>query len=241
MTSISGDIVVTEPRRQRQRLCGHCRQPGHDRRRCPDPAMVQRRATESENRRLHLQGVQRHREAARLTQGPDNRIIYKIHNDNPYPIYIYWGNVGGDIVRNMSYIGPESIWGIRASPTHRIITFPATEFSSPPERGDKLKLSESSYFIVGDFNLGEFDVLNNDECIHIHIIKEYVKPKTELELWKECGLKSLFLLKEIERMGGKKNPNLEPMLDMVEDITLPPHTEMDKELAGVPSVFTNLT
>jgi hypothetical protein len=60
-------------------------------------------------------------------------------------------------------------------------------------------------------------------------------------LWKECGLKSLFLLKEIERMGGKKNPNIEPILDMVQDITLPEHTEMDKELAGVPSVFTNLT
>ena len=42
-------------------------------------------------------------------------------------------------------------------------------------------------------------------------------------------------------MGGKKNPNIEPILDMVQDITLPPHTEMDKELAGVPSVFTNLT
>ena len=237
MTSTSGDIVVTEPRPRRQRHCGHCGQPGHDRRRCPDPVMVERRA---ENRRLQREAAIL---AARLAQeqGPDNRIIYKIHNDNPYPIYIYWGNAGGDIVRNMSYIGPESIWGIRASPTHRIISFPATEFSSPPERGDKLKLSECPYFIVGDFNLGEFAVFNNAECTHIHIIKEYVKPKTELEMWKECGLKSLFLLKEIERMGGKKNPNIEPILDMVQDITLPPHTEMDKELAGVPSVFTNLT
>ena len=75
----------------------------------------------------------------------------------------------------------------------------------------------------------------------IHIIKDYVISKTELEKWKECGLKSLFLLKELERLGGKQYENLEPILDMVQDINLPDHTELDKELAGVPSVFTGLT
>jgi len=88
---------------------------------------------------------------------------------------------------------------------------------------------------VGDFNLEDFEDLT------INLIKEYHRPKTDLEQWKECGLKSLFLLKELERMGAKKYDNLEPILDMVQDIKLPEHSEMDKEQAGVPSVFTNIT
>ena len=38
-----------------------------------------------------------------------------------------------------------------------------------------------------------------------------------------------------------KYPNLEPILDMVQDIHLPPHTENDKEIAGIPSGLTNIT
>jgi len=104
-----------------------------------------------------------------------------------------------------------------------------------PTRDSTIDLTQSNQFIAGDFNLQGFDNYT------IHLIKEYKKPKTILEQWKECGLKSLFLLKELERMGAKNNDNLEPLMDMVQDIRLPDHTEMDKELAGVPSTFTNVT
>ena len=236
MTSNSGDIIVTEPRVteprvRRQRLCGHCRQPGHDRRRCPDPVMVERRASEEEeNIRLQLESA---RVAARQAQGLKKP--YRIHNNNPYSVYLYWSSVGSDTVKYFRWVEDGTDFAFLSIPNHRIMAIPTSEFSSPPTSNSEFKLSEQDYFIAGDFNVDDF------EDGHIHIIKEYVKPKTELELWKECGLKSLFLLKEIERMGGKKNPNIEPILDMVQDITLPPHTEMDKELAGVPSVFTNLT
>ena len=57
-------------------------------------------------------------------------------------------------------------------------------------------------------------------------------PKNELDKWKETAFKSLFLLTELKRMGASNNENLAPMIDMIEDINLPPHTELDKELAG---------
>lgn len=75
----------------------------------------------------------------------------------------------------------------------------------------------------------------------IYINHKMEKVKTELEKWKECGLKSHFLLNEIIKMGGKQYDNLEPLLDLVEDINLPNHTEYDKELAGIPSQLTNIT
>ena len=96
-------------------------------------------------------------------------------------------------------------------------------------------LSNDNYFISGDFNLSEFD------NIPIHITKEYKQPKRELDKWKECGLKSLFLLKELDRLGATKYDNLAPIMDMIQDIQLPDHSELDKDIAGVPSAFTNLT
>mgnify|MGYP000551269793 CR=1 FL=1 len=226
-TTMDTSLNIREPRVQRQRLCGHCRQPGHDRRRCPDPVMVERRAAEAENRRLAMQS----QEATRQ----DLNKAYRIHNNNPYSVYLYWSIVGSDTVKYFRWVEDGTDFAFLSISNHRIMAIPTSEFTFTPTQGSVIKLSESDYFIAGDFNVDDF------EDGHIHIIKEYVKSKTELELWKECGLKSLFLLKEIERMGGKKNPNIEPILDMVQDITLPPHTEMDKELAGVPSIFTNLT
>lgn len=81
---------------------------------------------------------------------------------------------------------------------------------------------------------------NETEFIHLPKL-EYKPPKSELDQWKECAFKSYYLLNQIIMLGGKKDDNLEPILDMVEDITVPKHTEYDKEFAGVPSTLTNIT
>ena len=41
--------------------------------------------------------------------------------------------------------------------------------------------------------------------------------------------------------NGESSDNLAPIMDMIQDIQLPDHTELDKDVAGVPSAFTNLT
>tara|TARA_B100001094_G_C18175680_1_gene797736 strand:- start:766 stop:1632 length:867 start_codon:yes stop_codon:yes gene_type:complete len=71
--------------------------------------------------------------------------------------------------------------------------------------------------------------------------KTYKKEKSELEKWKEVGLKSNYLLQELIKLGGKKYENLEPIFDMVQDIEIPNHNDYDKEIAGIPSTLTNVT
>jgi len=44
----------------------------------------------------------------------------------------------------------------------------------------------------------------------------------------------------LERLGATNNPNYEPIMDMVQDIEYPEHSEQDKERAGISSVFTNV-
>ena len=224
-TTPENTVPVTNTRRPR--LCGHCRGEGHDRRTCPAPEQVERRRLSRIALAEHVQ--------QRLQQRPDNRNSYNIFNNNNYPVYVYWSNTGEDIIKFIKYTSEYSDVIIKALPRHRLVFIPTTEFIVPPVERSSINLSQCNYFIAGDFNLQDFDSLT------IHLIKEYQRPKTDLEQWKECGLKSLFLIKELERMGGKKYDNLEPIFDMIQDIKLPEHTEMDKEQAGVPSVFTNVT
>ena len=35
-------------------------------------------------------------------------------------------------------------------------------------------------------------------------------PSQKLDVWRECGLKSMYLLEQIIKLGGKQNENLEP-------------------------------
>ena len=58
--------------------------------------------------------------------------------------------------------------------------------------------------------------------------------------WREAALKSQFLLQQLQRFGVQNNPNYEPIMDMIQDIEYPEHTEQDKERAGVTSEFTNV-
>jgi hypothetical protein len=66
------------------------------------------------------------------------------------------------------------------------------------------------------------------------------KESSEEDQWKEAALKSYYLLNQLRRLGANDNPNYEPILDMVQDIEFPEHTEQDKERAGVTSEFTNV-
>jgi hypothetical protein len=63
---------------------------------------------------------------------------------------------------------------------------------------------------------------------------------TKEDQWKECALKSLYLLTQLDRLGAKNNPNYEAILDMVQDIEYPEYSEQDKERAGITSAFTNI-
>jgi len=210
--------------------------------------------------------------------------------------------------------------------SHKLVIFPKLEVTGSRGGAELNIFNESSGRVI----LLNQDMKDYEGAIIIVPHTDYRPPKTELEQWKECGLKSNYLLQQIIMLGGRntenptltsdlekreevaknemaaemsrlniehgicdghgnsarhqpdgwrpswndtkwqdmismmeptwlqnvnlindlaesrkdlmrKNENLEPILDMIEDINIPVHTEYDKEFAGVPSSLTNIT
>lgn len=80
---------------------------------------------------------------------------------------------------------------------------------------------EGMGFVIGKYDPHYYDSRNIDQ-------------------WKRYGLKSMYLLQQIIKLGGMNYENLAPILDMVQDIETPAHNEADKERAGIPSALTNV-
>ena len=222
------------------RRCGHCHEAGHDRRTCPAPEQIERRLHAREARlaaiRVEVEEAHAHRaqELARY-------VVIKVGNNNSYPVNVFWYKTGSHHAKALGSIGAQSVLSFKALPEHSMIAIPQAEFGTDRFPRAVSFDNEIVYYkgrvltVVGNFAFSEF---TNQT---IQIAHEYCPPKTELDQWKECGLKSLYLLKELERMGAKKYDNLEPIIDLVQDIVIPQCTEYDKEMAGVPSAFTNIT
>ena len=215
-TSVHNDAAY------RARRCGACGETGHDRRTCSMPTEVERR---------HERNRIRFRDARRL-RCPNS---FKLVNNNHYPICLYWSEHTLKRGKYLQYVGESGVASFTALPAHSIIAVPANEFTQQDGVYPIIDFTTTEYFIAGIFTLSDF--LNQE----IHLIKEYHPTKKELDQWKECAFKSLFLLKELERMGVRKYDHLESIMDMVQDINLPTHTELDKEFAGIPSGLTNIT
>ena len=237
----SSEMSGNQPIR-RVRRCRCCGETGHDRRTCPNPVEVERRRqiriTQAEQRdaiRIVMNIANSDTQPTQPTLPPRQiqyiRYRYRIYNEQNYPMNIYWSNIGDNSIQYTHHIEAFGSTTIKAMANHRLVFIPTSESLNK----QTIDLSNDNYFISGDFNLSEFD------NIPIHITKEYKQPKRELDKWKECGLKSLFLLKELDRLGATKYDNLAPIMDMIQDIQLPDHSELDKDIAGVPSAFTNLT
>jgi len=74
--------------------------------------------------------------------------------------------------------------------------------------------------------------------------KIYIDDKdnlSELNKWKFNALKLDYLIKEVIKLGGKNNDVLECVLDLHDDIELGQVGEWTKDIAGIPSTFTNIT
>ena len=237
-------LPVTGITRRRNR-CGHCRQEGHNRATCPGLAdqrhqeVVRRLSAQSEN--------------SRLEQEKSKLINFQVHNPTEHIMLIFWSSDLDTRTEESQYRYLATLSGyadttLRFSKRHKFITIPMTAFITPPSELNEYLPTPIRQTIFNEGKIEElYDVFQNafgvDEIplIIINDIKDYKPVKTELEKWKETAFKSLFLLTELRRMGASNNENLAPMIDMIEDISLPPHTEMDKEVAGVPSTFTNIT
>ena len=233
--------VTTQPRRRVYR-CSHCRQEGHNRATCP--GLEEHRRLAQERRR------QAREEAYRAEQLRNELKNIQFHNPTQHIMLIFWSNKLDVRTEDSEYrflatmpVGCDTI--LRFNRRHKFIAVPVEEFDTPPTELNELIQTPIRQTIFHDQHVKDviefFEQTNEQPLVIINDIKDYKPPKNELDRWKETAFKSLYLLTQLKRMGASNNENLAPMIDMIEDISLPPHTELDKELAGVPSAFTNVT
>lgn len=315
--------------------CSHCSLQGHTYRRCPTMSDVDKQQKIQDNKakviateerrvirnqrleQLRLDEEQRRQEQALLYDK------YEVINQNDYEIALYYGKMNGDHPGDVRFFANVEAHGnsrIKLKKgSLRLVIFPQLEVTLPGGLSafrniNILNESQDRMILLNQ----EMEDYEGD--ILIIPRKEYKPPKTELEQWKECALKSNYLLQQIIMLGGgknenpkltsyleergieakrvvgevmirydkaltaeglpplwaefgweepderrasayrdvsnvkliddlvesrkdliRKNENLEPILDMIEDINIPVHTEYDKEFAGVPSSLTNIT
>ena len=141
-----------------------------------------------------------------------------------------------------------------ASLQHRIVAFPLLEVIV--EGGiDAKKIIKLKQGNVNDDIVRVIDVnLKDYPDTHFNLKLKYEKKKTEIEQWKEFGLKSHFLLRQIQNLTScgtdeegymefhEKYENIVPFLEMITGITVPETcSDVDKERAGIPSKLTNIT
>ena len=247
--------------------CGHCKQEGHDRRTCESLKASENYCIKTKRndrgtlirsvgwnpeckcwhckiyRDLNLPtpeiAVVRQAEKHKKDQYPQ----LSVENKTNTPIYIYrnlspsgwspvllWSGVENDIFKINLDSGYESTWG-------------------PFIKDDETQIDQ---FIVTDTNFGDsadlsvftpkkiLKFITLDYGKHQEIVIEE-EPKDDEARWRSAALKSRYLLEQMERMGAKNNPNLEPIMDLLQDIEFPGCSEVDKERAGIPSELTNIT
>lgn len=238
------------------RRCGCCRQVGHDRRTCPavssaaQPCLI--RATFGGEGRVNC-----------LCK---NCIEYRKYN-YPTPEKAAWRL--RKIVEEQKRQFPKTklynltdnamyVYTFTENGTLKLIDWTESDKSLDFKLDKPLHRGEVSNLVVTSRNFGEENIHYehiNPICIlesitieygesfeyDIHDYRETYKIKLEKDkkLWMKAGLKMKYLLEQLDRLGASGNPNLESIMDMVQDVEIPEHGEFDKDDAGVPSHLTN--
>ena len=238
-------------------VCSHCKQPRHTYRTCPTMSDEEKKAKakklEEEKKERETRRNARVAREAEMRRRHQKQLVtqYDVANTTDHEIVLYWTATEGQgitILRRFSYVnahGTNTISCVKSK--HRIVGIPFLEVceNDSPNAKDVIQCpspNEIPYQTVVDVTLKELDGTN------IIIDCEYNPPKKEIDQWKECALKSHFLIQQILKIVGPLEKihtnydNILPILDMVQDITIPAScSEIDKELAGVPSALTNIT
>jgi len=232
--------------------CSQCGETGHTYLRCPQMTPEQIKEKKEAIKKEKEEKVKRKNMRERAVEVYKNR-DYTFVNNNMYEVAVYWAfsNIPENELKEKDrfiramYIPAMESRTIQLCKIYRIAIFPVLEVPSQSNPGNAKKV-----IVINDEYPNLFKLIDV-ELIHYPVTtweftREYKPPKSEVEQWKEFGLKSHYLLKEIEKMtgGGKceRYENLEPFMDMIQDIQIPNTcTEHDKEMAGIPSALTNIT
>lgn len=172
-------------------------------------------------------------EVASVTGGIPSppRKLLKIQNLSDETIYIYWSKMREDFP---NYSQCNFLINILPGMTGDINYYE----NETKIIASKRHLGRSAYYM----DIQERDnILYESDAGACNGHLEVKGEKRELEKWKEAALKADFLIKQLKRLGIEKNENYNAIIDLHQDIVIPEHSERDKEIAGIPSTFTNVT
>ena len=238
--------------------CSHCGTQGHNIQTCraegANEARQRRDRAREQREQARREVVERAQRAHREIQ---ERAVIRankfptlyIFNNNPYRISIYYCGAGGDVTGYRYWTDIEEMGQIKInqdSPDSHVFFIPSSlclvedqmlrTCCAPSFSVDEM----NALFVVTDVIFGRNNVRpkpNNE----IYLLREFIVPKPPIDQWKECALKSLLLLDQLMKLGASNNDTYAVILDLVQDIPIPQHEELDRENAGVPSAFTNIT
>jgi hypothetical protein len=153
---------------------------------------------------------------------------------------IYWV-VGNYMIQDLdsqenqiNYLGflpKKGTFKLKTMDGHRFYIVPHRLNSEPPYHPKTDK----------EFFIEPYCQINIHEETSEKIFVDEGQTLSEMNKWKFNALKLDYLIKEVIKLGGKNNDVLECVLDLHQDIKLDSFTEMDKEMAGIPSIYTNIT
>ena len=176
---------------------------------------------------------QRTQADSHVVETTQSRTHIKVKNETGQTIYLWWGFKVDGFIHECKYLGTV-ITGETLSVRY---VYDCTQIISTvmfnEANNDTIDYNVLKNHIITENNVTE----KNPETNMLSI-----KPqKPEIERWKEAALKCDYLMKQLKRLGIEKYDNFTAIVDMHQDIDIPDHTERDKDNAGIPSAFTNVT
>lgn len=170
----------------------------------------------------------------------DNKRSIKLINMRKENYLIYWvvGNLMIEDIdkkeNGVNYMGmlrKNDKFGLSTAIGHRFYLVPHRLDFEPPYHPQ----TDKQFFIEPYLQLNIHEGSNKE----IHI--DEGEKLSELNRWKFNALKLDYLIREMIKLGAKNNETLDVVLDLHEDITLDGVSEWYKDIAGIPSTFTNIT
>ena len=170
----------------------------------------------------------------------DDKRVVKLVNLKQDNYLIYWvvGNLMIHDIDNhentINYMGllPKSgSFKLKTMIGHRFYLIPHKFNYEPPyhPRTDK------------EFFIDPYVQINIHDGTEENIYIDEKDSLSELNKWKFNALKLDYLIREMIKLGAKNNDVLECILDLHEDIKLDDVSEVEKDIAGIPSQMTNIT
>ena len=170
----------------------------------------------------------------------ENKRTIKLINLRKENYLIYWvlGNLMIEDIDGkenpINYMGMLRVsdkFGLNTMVGHRFYLVPHRLDIEPPYHPQ----TDKQFFIE------PYTQINIHEGISKEIYIDDSDKLSEINRWKFNALKLDYLIRELIKLGAKNNETLDVVLDLHEDIQLDTVSEWYKDIAGVPSKFTNIT